>query len=137
MGAGADACARREMASGVLPRVWLERRRRLGSSGPEAAQADRALETCDGKGDAPSGSDVRDRFVEYSREVNGVCTHGPNMTEHTFEKKGEPIRASEWRGGPGRSTSEGRYRRKTAARTWGRERTGQSSDKAGGDPGPR
>ena len=27
-----------------------------------------------------------DRFVEYSREVNGVCTHGPNMTEHTFEE---------------------------------------------------
>ena len=34
-------------------REWLEHRRRLGSSGPEAAQADRALETCDGKSNAP------------------------------------------------------------------------------------
>jgi len=61
-------------------REWLEHRRRPGSSGPEAAQADKALETCDGKGNAPSWSDVLDRFVEYSREVNGVCTRGPNMT---------------------------------------------------------
>ena len=29
-------------------REWLEHRRRPGRSGPEAAQADRALETCDG-----------------------------------------------------------------------------------------
>ena len=61
-----------------LPRTTL-------GTGPEAAQADRALETCDGKGNAPSWSDVLDRFIEYSREVNGACTHGPNMTEHTFE----------------------------------------------------
>ena len=27
-----------------------------------------------------------DRFIEYSREVNGVCTSAPNMTEHTFEE---------------------------------------------------
>ena len=58
-------------------REWLEHRRRLGRSGPEAAQADRALETCDGKSNAPSWSDVLDRFIEYSREVNGVCTSGP------------------------------------------------------------
>ena len=25
-------------------------------------------------------------IVEYSREVNGVCACGPNMTEHTFEE---------------------------------------------------
>jgi len=52
-------------------RERLEHRRRLGSAwrGPEETQADRALETCDGKGDAPSWSDVLDRFVEYSREV--------------------------------------------------------------------
>ena len=67
-------------------REWLEHRRRLGSSGPEAAQADRALETCDGKSNDPSWSDVLDRFIEYSREANGVCTSGPNMTEHTFEE---------------------------------------------------
>ena len=67
-------------------REWLEHRRRLGSSGPEAAQADRALETCEGKSNDPSWSDVLDRFIEYSREANGVCTSGPNMTEHTFEE---------------------------------------------------
>ena len=52
----------------------------------EAAQVVKALETCDGEGSAPSWSDVLDRFVEYSREVNGVCTSDPNMTEHTFEE---------------------------------------------------
>ena len=75
--------ARRQAASF---REWLEHRRRLGGSGPEAAQADRALETCDGESNAPSWSDVLDRFIEYSREVNGVCTSAPNMTEHTFEE---------------------------------------------------
>ena len=44
-------------------REWLEHRRRPGSSGPEAAQADKALETCDGKGNTPSWSDVIDRFI--------------------------------------------------------------------------
>ena len=67
-------------------REWLEYRSRPESTGPEAAQVVKALETCDGEGSAPSWSDVLDRFVEYSREVNGVCTSDPNMTEHTFEE---------------------------------------------------
>ena len=52
-------------------REWLEHRRRLGSSGPEAVQADRALETCVGKGNAPSWSDVLDRFIEYRIQQGG------------------------------------------------------------------
>ena len=78
-------CVRRKAASF---REWLEHRSRLGSTGhgPEVAQAVKALETCDGKGNAPSWSDVLDRFVEYSREVNGVYARRPNMTEHTFEE---------------------------------------------------
>ena len=76
-------CVRRKAASF---REWLEYRSRPESTGPEAAQVVKALETCDGEGSAPSWSDVLDRFVEYSREVNGVCTSDPNMTEHTFEE---------------------------------------------------
>ena len=69
-------CVRRKAASF---REWLEYRSRPENTGPEAAQVVKALETCDGEGSAPSWSDVLDRFVEYSREVNGVCTSDPNI----------------------------------------------------------
>ena len=96
---------------------WLEHRSRLGSAGhgPEAAQADRALETCDGKSNDPSWSDVLDRFIEYSREVNGVCTSAPNMTEHTFEEglTRTDIRAS---GGEGQEQDALPRREETGAR---------------------
>ena len=128
-------CVRRKAASF---REWLEYRSRPGRTGPEVAHVVKALETCDGEGSAPSWSDVLDRFVEYSREVNGVCTSGPNMTEHTFEegRTKTNIRV-EGRAGqdalPRREETGGRQRHAPGVER-GR---GQSSEKDGGDTGPR
>ena len=61
------------MEGGVLPRVARAPQTALGRH--EAAQAVKALETCAGKGDAPSWSDVLDRFVEDNREVRTGCAH--------------------------------------------------------------
>lgn len=61
-----------------------------------------------------------DRFVEYSRAVNGVCTRRPNMTDHchTFSKKGEPRRTCHpsGKGGEGRDALP--RREEPGARQW-------------------
>ncbi|EOD07899.1 hypothetical protein EMIHUDRAFT_217878 [Emiliania huxleyi CCMP1516] len=70
-GAAAEARRRERRRGADIARKRKTDSDSVGRSGPEAAQADRALETCDGKSNDPSWSDVLDRFMEYSREVNG------------------------------------------------------------------
>ena len=106
---GVEARAMCETEGSVLPRVARAPQTAIGSAwrGPEEAQADRALETCDGKSNDPSWSDVLDRFIEYSREVNGVCTSAPNMTEHRWHEGCSENRRGTAKGDRKRQTTKG------------------------------